>query len=67
MSTQMTVARPRDRDTYTVSEVARRLGVTGAHVYRMAATGELPRVKLGQRVLIPVDAYEAWLAGEQVA
>lgn len=45
----------------TVAEVCRKLHRSKARVYELTATGELPSIKDGKSVLIPVGAPEAWL------
>ena len=42
-------------------EVAKRLGLCRAKVYAMAASGELPTVRVGRSVRIPVKALELWV------
>lgn len=48
-----------DRLTYTVHEAAHALGISTRLVYKLAAAGELPSLRLGQRVLIPAKALDA--------
>lgn len=45
-----------ERLTVSVDEAARALGISRAHAFRMAATGELPSIRLGKRLLVPIDA-----------
>ena len=45
-----------------VSEAAELLGISRAHAYRLVACGDLPSVRLGRRVLIPVSAIRALAA-----
>jgi excisionase family DNA binding protein len=52
------------RDTYTIDEVALRLGVSRNHIVRTVRSGELPSIWLGRRILIPVTEYEKWLRGD---
>lgn len=42
-------------------EVAKRLGLCRSKVYAMAASGELPSVRVGRSVRIPIRALEAWV------
>lgn len=51
-----------DRLTLTVEEAGKRLGIGRCLAYEMAKTGQLPTLRLGRRVLVPVAALEAWLA-----
>lgn len=51
-----------ERQTLTIAEVATILGVSINAVSKAAASGELPAVRLGHRVLIVRSAFERWLA-----
>ena len=42
-----------ERLTYTLTEAARRLGISRALAYEAANRGELPVCRIGRRVLIP--------------
>ena len=35
------------------------LGISRSHAYELVARGELPSVKLGRRVLVPMSALRA--------
>lgn len=48
-----TVADLRQRPTVTATEAAAVLGLTALTVYRMAADGRLPSVRVGRTVRIP--------------
>ena len=50
------------RLTYTVPEVAELLGISSRSIYRAVHSGTLPNIHLGQRVLIPAQALQAWIA-----
>jgi excisionase family DNA binding protein len=50
------------RITLTVEEVASLLGLGRTAAYEAARRGEIPTRRLGRRVLIPVPAFQAWLA-----
>ena len=52
------------KETMSVAEAARRLGVGINRAYESARRGEIPAIRLGSRILIPVKAFEAWLSGE---
>jgi excisionase family DNA binding protein len=41
-------------------------GTSGATLYRMVQRGELPTVRIGSAVRVPVSAIERWLA-DQIA
>ncbi len=47
----------------TVEEVAGITRLAKATIYKLAATGELPSVKLRRRVLFRADELDAWIRG----
>jgi len=51
------------RRTCTVKEAAKQLGISDASAYEAARTGELPTIKFGKRILVPVVALERMLQG----
>ena len=59
--------RANQRLTMTVPEAARRLGIGKNQAYYAAQSGELPSIKLGKRVLVPIAALEAKLANASLA
>ena len=50
----------------TVSETARRLGISVPTVYRLIAQAELPTVKIGRARRIPSERLDALLARNTV-
>lgn len=45
----------------TIREVYEDLGIGRNKVYEMVASGEIPSVRFGERIVrIPRDEYEAW-------
>jgi excisionase family DNA binding protein len=50
------------RRTRTVEEAAQILGISRASAYAAAKTGELPTIRLGNRLLVPDAALEKLLA-----
>jgi excisionase family DNA binding protein len=51
------------RRTLTVEEAAKELGISKASAYEAARTGELPTIRIGKRILVPVAALERMLEG----
>jgi excisionase family DNA binding protein len=49
-------------ETISVPEAARRLGIGRNQGYECAKRGEIPTIRLGKRVVVPVAAFEAMLA-----
>jgi excisionase family DNA binding protein len=58
-----TATRPdwRDRSTIGVEEAAAVLGIGRATAYAAAGTGDLPVIRVGRRVLVPVAALRRLL------
>ena len=56
----LTVAPP-DRSILTVEEVAAFLRISRAKAYSLAASGDLPTVRVGRSVRVRRDALERWL------
>lgn len=61
------VLKMHERQTLTIEEAARRLGIGRSLAYEMARRGEIPARRLGRRFLVPVAALEAWLSEREVA
>lgn len=61
MTTNMT-----SRNLLTRDEVAQRLRCSITTVSRMLSSGELYSVRIQRRVLIPEEALDAWVRGEQI-
>ena len=47
-----------------IDAAADRLAVSRATLYRMVRRGEIPTVRIGTAVRVPVSALERWLAGQ---
>lgn len=45
-------------------EAARMLGIGRTKVYALIATGEIPTIRLGRSVRIPVEGLRAWIAAQ---
>lgn len=52
---------PDERKTKTVEQASRILGIGRSAAYAAAKRGELPTIKMGRRVLVPVAALERLL------
>ena len=50
----------------TVTQAARRLSLGRATTYQLVQRGELPVVRIGRAVRVPVRALEAWVAQRTV-
>jgi excisionase family DNA binding protein len=47
------------RLTMTVEEAGVALGISRSHAYELVRHGELPSLRLGRRVVVPIAALEA--------
>ncbi len=54
-----------EKRTYTVPEAAEALGIGRNAAYEAARTGQLPTIRIGKRILVPVVALERLLDLEQ--
>jgi len=50
-----------ERKTLTITEAARALGIGRNAGYEAARRGEIPTIKIGHRILVPVAAFERML------
>lgn len=57
-----TIPDPRVRPTLTVAEAGRVLGISRCSAYDAAARGELPTLRIGRRLVVPVAALRRLLA-----
>ncbi len=55
-----------DRKTITVDEAAKALGIGRNTAYEAVRRGEIPSIKIGKRLLVPVVALERMLTDEAV-
>ena len=54
-----------DRQTLTVEEAAALLGIGRTSAYQAVASGQLPVIRIGRRLLVPRAALERLLGGRQ--
>jgi excisionase family DNA binding protein len=52
-----------ERKTLTIPEAAQALGIGRNQGYEAAKRGEIPTIKIGKRILVPVAALERMLQG----
>lgn len=55
-----------EKITMTVKEMASRLGVSRVKAYQLVNCEGFPKLRVGTRILIPVQALNEWVA-EQVS
>jgi excisionase family DNA binding protein len=55
--------RATERKTLTITEAAKALGIGRNQGYEAARRGQIPTIKIGKRILVPVAALERMLRG----
>lgn len=50
-----------EKTTLSVQELATCLGVSLPVAYELVRRPDFPSLRIGARILIPVDAFQAWL------
>jgi excisionase family DNA binding protein len=58
----MNMSESDSRLTYTVEQAAKLLGIGRNQGYEAAASGQIPSIRIGKRILVPRLALEAMLA-----
>src|SRR5580692_5410426 len=53
---------PMERLLLRPVEAAEAIGVSRSKIYELLASGDLPSVRIGASVRVPVDALRAWIA-----
>jgi excisionase family DNA binding protein len=51
-----------DRQTLTVSEAGKALGISRGAAYESVRRGEIPAIRLGKRLVVPRQALDRMLA-----
>ena len=49
------------RKTYNITEAASALGVSKPKMYQLCQAKGFPAVRLGARIIIPIDRLDQWL------
>jgi excisionase family DNA binding protein len=55
-----------ERRAITVSEAASILGISRGSAYEAAKRNEIPTIRIGRRLLVPLAALERMLAGNTI-
>lgn len=58
---------PSERRVVTLDETAAILRISRGSAYEAAKRGEIPTIRVGRRLLVPVAALERMLAGDVAA
>ena len=49
------------RTTMSVQELSAQMGISLPKAYELVKTPGFPTLRIGTRILIPIDAYKEWL------
>jgi len=52
------------RLTYSVPQMAQALGISKSMAYQLAGRADFPKIKVGNRILIPVAEFESFIHDE---
>ena len=50
-----------ERTTMSVQELSAQMGISLPKAYELVKTPGCPTLRIGTRILIPIDAYKEWL------
>lgn len=54
------------KKVYSVKEVKEALGISQVTAYQLVHSVGFPSVRVGKRILIPVDKFEEWLSEQAI-
>ena len=50
-----------ERTTMSVQELSAQMGISLPKAYELVKTPGFPTLRIGTRILIPIDAYKEWM------
>lgn len=50
-----------EKTTWSVKELAKEMGISLPKAYELVNSDGFPTIRIGTRILIPVDAFREWL------
>ena len=50
-----------EKSTISVQELARQMGISLPKAYELVKQPDFPTLRVGNRILIPVEGFHAWL------
>lgn len=51
----------REKQTMSVQELSSQMGISLPKAYQLVKEPDFPVIRVGTRILIPVDAFKEWL------
>ena len=55
-----------ERTTMSVQELSAQMGISLPKAYELVKTPGFPTLRIGTRILVPIDAYKEWLMKQSV-
>ena len=55
-----------ERTTMSVQELSTQMGISLPKAYELVKTPGFPTLRIGTRILVPIDAYKEWLMKQSV-
>jgi len=55
-----------DDEFISVTTMAARLGISRSLAYRLVERNEVPNIRLGEAIRIPVKEFDAWVARKKM-
>jgi excisionase family DNA binding protein len=55
-----------DKTTMSVQELAAQMGISLPKAYQLVKTPGFPTIRVGTRILIPVEAFKEWLVIDSI-
>ena len=55
-----------EKSTLSVQELSIQLGISLPKAYELVKQPGFPAIRIGTRILVPIDAYKQWLARQSV-
>ena len=55
-----------EKTTMSVQELAAQMGISLPKAYELVKESDFPTIRVGTRILIPVEAYREWLIRNSV-
>ena len=50
-----------EKSTMSVQDLARQMGISLPQAYALVKEPDFPTLRIGTRILIPVEGFQAWL------
>lgn len=52
--------------TYSVEEMGEALGISRVKAYELANSENFPKIRIGKRIIIPIDSLNKWLRNNSI-